>query len=158
METKHIGRCNCGAVTYEFTGEPTLVYVCHCINCQKRSGSAFGMGLMVAVEDFNVQGELSCWERVSDTGNTNPRYSCVTCANIIYGLGDYTPGLAKVMPGTLDETQHLEPDIHIWTQSAQQWVHISPDVPQYPEQPESMDDAMACVRTYRAQRASRNLS
>lgn len=37
------GECNCGNVTYEVFRAPLLTYVCHCGNCQKRSGSAFGM-------------------------------------------------------------------------------------------------------------------
>ena len=152
VTTRHSGRCNCGQVTYEILGEPTFTYVCHCANCQKRSGSAFGMGLSVPVEQLDVQGELVCWERVSDEGNRNPRYSCPVCANVIYGLGAYTPGLAKVMPGTLDDTANLEPDIHIWTEMAQKWVHIPPEVPQYRKQPDSIDEAMALIEAYRLQR------
>ena len=152
MKTEHTGTCNCGQVTYRISGEPTFTYVCHCGNCQKRSGSAFGMGMSVPVENLEVSGELACWERVSDEGNRNPRYSCPVCANVIYGLGAYTPGLAKIMPGTLDSTSDLQPDVHIWTSAAQKWVHIPPDIPQYATQPASIDEAMERIHAYRKAR------
>lgn len=136
------GACNCGSVTYELLTRPLLTYVCHCGNCQKRSGSAFGMGMVIPVDDLKVKGKLSCWERVSDAGNRNPRFSCAACGNVIYGLGAYTPGLAKLMPGTLQNTHDIQPDVHIWTSSAQGWIKIPPDVLQFAEQPTDFGEVL----------------
>lgn len=151
MASKISGACNCGRIRYEVLSAPLLTYVCHCGNCQKRSGSAFGMGMVIPVVDLLVHGELSCWERVSDTGNRNPRYSCATCGNVIYGLGAYTPGLAKLMPGTLSNTKEVRPDVHIWTSSAQDWVKIPEDVLQFREQPEDFGEVLRIVKTGRSQ-------
>jgi hypothetical protein len=142
MKSTLKGKCNCGGVTYQVSGEPLLTYVCHCGNCRRRSGSAFGMGLVVSTENLEVVGELDCWERVSEIGNKNPVYRCATCGNVIYGLGAYTPGLAKLMPGTLTDTVEVEPDVHIWTSSAQKWVSIPLDVLQYAEQPEDFGEVL----------------
>ena len=98
------------------------------------------MGMVIPVDDIEVEGELSCWERVSDAGNRNPRYSCAVCGNVIYGLGAYTPGLAKLMPGTLNITRDIRPDVHIWVSSAQQWVSIPPGILQFPEQPDDIGE------------------
>jgi len=73
------------------------------------------MGMVLPVDDLEVQGELSCWERVSDAGHKNPRYSCAVCGNVIYGLGAYTPGYAKLMPGSLNDTENILPDVHMDT-------------------------------------------
>jgi hypothetical protein len=100
------------------------------------------MGLVVSTEDLEVKGELDCWERVSDAGNKNPVYRCANCGNVIYGLGAYTPGFAKLMPGTLTKTVDLDPDVHIWTGSAQKWVTIPSDVLQYDEQPEDFGEVL----------------
>lgn len=149
MASNISGACNCGSVTYEVLSAPILTYVCHCGNCQKRSGSAFGMGMVLPAADLIVNGELSCWERVSDAGNKNPRYSCAICGNVIYGLGAYTPGLAKLMPGTLLNTKNIRPDVHIWTSSAQDWVKIPTEVLQFPEQPEDFDEVLKIVAATR---------
>ena len=136
------GRCNCGGVTYKVSGDPLLMYVCHCGNCRRRSGSAFGMGLVVSTENLKVTGKLDCWERVSAAGNKNPVYRCATCGNVIYGQGAYTPGLTKLMPGTLNDAAEVEPDVHIWTSSAQKWVTIPSGVLQYTEQPEDFGEVI----------------
>ncbi len=52
MTDIHKGRCQCGAVEYEFTGSPQTVHACHCSECQKRSGSAFGLTMIVNKDSF----------------------------------------------------------------------------------------------------------
>ncbi len=145
MQSTMTGECHCGAVTYRIRSASLLTYVCHCGSCQKRSGSAFGMGMVIPIDDIEIEGELSCWERVSDAGNKNPRYSCAVCGNVIYGLGAYTPGFAKIMPGTLTNTRDIRPDVHIWVGSAQQWVSIPDDVLQYHEQPNDFGEVLKIV-------------
>jgi hypothetical protein len=146
------GTCNCGAVTFRIKNDPILTYVCHCGICQRRSGSAFGMGMVLPVDDLEIEGELACWERVSAAGNRNPVYRCAVCGNVIYGLGAYTPGLAKLMPGTLRNTRDIEPDVHIWVSSAQKWVMIPPDVLQYQKQPEDFGEVLKLAAENRARR------
>ena len=136
------GKCNCGGVTYEVTGDPLLIYVCHCGNCRRRSGSAFGIGLVVSTDNLNVTGDRGGGGGVSDAGNKNPVYRCAVCGNVIYGLGAYTPGLAKLMPGTLSDTVEVEPDVQIWTSSAQKWVAIPSEVLQYTEQPDDFGEVL----------------
>jgi hypothetical protein len=84
MQSTMTGECHCGAVTYRLRSASLLTYVCHCGNCQKRSGSAFGMGMVIPIDDIEIEGELSCWERVSDAGNKNPRYSCAACLSPLF--------------------------------------------------------------------------
>ncbi len=88
---------------------------------------------------------------MSDTGRTNPRCSFATCGNVIYGLGDYTPGFAKLMPGTRD----IHPDVHIWVGSAQDWVTVPEDALQYDEQPTDIDELLRLVAENRAKAAEK---
>ena len=54
MDTKLTGGCRCGGIRYEVTGVPQQLVVCHCTDCQRQSGSAFGMTLVVNEEDFRL--------------------------------------------------------------------------------------------------------
>ena len=47
MAPPYTGRCFCEAVQYRITEEPLTFYACHCTDCQKRSGSAFGLSMWV---------------------------------------------------------------------------------------------------------------
>lgn len=149
METPLQGSCQCGAIHYSLGAEPLLTYACHCHDCQKRTGSAFSMGLIVPTSALAVEGELSAWQRTSDEGNTNSRYSCASCGNIIYGIGDSNPDLAKLQAGTLDDTSRVAPDVHIWTCRKQAWVSLADEVPQFDTQPDAMTLLQAAM-DYRA--------
>jgi hypothetical protein len=149
MTKLHSGRCQCGTVTYEFSGDPLFTYACHCSDCQKRTGSAFSMGTVVPAHELKVQGRLTDWSRTSEAGNTNTRYSCAACGNIIYGIGSANPELAKLQSGTLDDTSTVEPELHIWTRSKQPWVELSPFAKQFRQQSDDPTEVLAAVAAFR---------
>ena len=114
MELPADGSCQCGSITYILKDSPIVTYACYCYDCQKRTGSAFSLGMLVPVDALEVKGELTDFTRVSNAGSTNTRYSCKECANIIYGVGETMPGVLKLQPGTLNNTLGIIPDVHLW--------------------------------------------
>lgn len=145
------GSCQCGAVTYTVNAEPLFTYACHCSSCQKRTGSAFSMGIIVATAALDLKGALTPWSRVSEQGNTNTRYSCASCGNIIYGVGDTNPDLAKLQAGTLEDTRAVEPEVHIWTVRKQPWLNLPSRVRQFETQPENTLELLQAALDYRGQ-------
>ncbi len=144
------GCCQCGTIHYRVTAEPLFTYACHCGSCQKRTGSAFSMGMVVLTESLHVEGELTAWRRISDKGVTNTRYSCADCGNIIYGIGDTTAAFAKLQAGTLNDTSAVRPEVHIWTQNKQAWLILPARVPQFETQPEELSALLQPALDYRA--------
>lgn len=152
MRTPLQGRCQCGAVSYTASAEPLFTYACHCHSCQQRTGSACSVGLVVGIDALAVTGELSAWTRVSDQGLRNTRYSCAACGNIIYGVGENSPTLAKLQAGTLADTSDVVPEVHLWTRSRQPWLALDPAVRQYDTQPENPVELFEAALAYRAAR------
>ena len=68
MAQQYTGKCQCGAVNYSLLSSPKATQACHCFECQKRTGSAFGISMMVAEDDFVLTGELKSFERIADSG------------------------------------------------------------------------------------------
>jgi hypothetical protein len=65
------GGCQCGAIRYEITEAPHLVYTCHCTECQRLTGSAFSMALVVAGAAFQLAGtQPRPLQRKADSGRT----------------------------------------------------------------------------------------
>jgi hypothetical protein len=117
------GGCQCGRVRYRLKGEPLGLAVCHCTECQRQSGSAFGMSLAVPRESFRLlSGELRMFTAACDSGRTKECAFCPSCGTRIYHQG--TEAAMSIKPGTLDETAWLEPSAHYWTKSRQPWVPI----------------------------------
>ena len=129
MRLPQTGGCLCGAVRYEISRTPKLVYTCHCTACQRLSGSAFGTALLVARHGFSLTGpELKPLGRIADSGRTVTRWICPDCATWVYGglkLAS-APSTApiRIRAGTLDDTSWLRPTMHFWLRSAQPWVVI----------------------------------
>ena len=125
MATKYTGGCQCGEVRYEVVGTPRKLIVCHCTDCQRQSGSAFGMTLLVNEADFRLtQGEVKTFASTSAAGRAKLGAFCPQCGTRIYHKPEWRRGTVSVKPGTLDDTSELKPDMHIWTRSKQPWVTI----------------------------------
>jgi hypothetical protein len=150
MKLPLLGSCQCGGVTYTVTADPLFTYACHCHSCQKRTGSAFSLGLIVPVEAMALSGDLTAWSRVSDKGVTNTRYSCAACGNIIYGIGETMAELAKLQAGTLEDTRKVEPEVHLWAREKQPWVTLAAGTPCFDTQPQDALDVLQAVLDYRA--------
>lgn len=136
------GGCQCGGVRY--TVDPAAVrtlYCCHCRECQRQSGSAFGMSLMVDREGFRIRrGRLKSWKRGTDSGGAACCHFCPDCGCRIYHEywredGGGTDSVS-VKAGTLDDTGVLKPAGHIWTRRAQPWVRIDPGMLHCDSEPE----------------------
>src|SRR5262245_65152510 len=106
------GGCQCARVRYRVEGEPVAVGVCHCTECQRQSGSAFGMSLIVRKEAFRLlQGELKTFTRTADSGSPVLCAFCPECGIRIYHEPRYMQGVLNIKPGTLDDTSFLRPTL-----------------------------------------------
>ncbi len=124
------GQCLCGKVSYKIEGELQMSGVCHCKNCQRQAGSAFSVLFAVGDDQIEIDGDLTTYDDHSDSGNVVHRHFCGTCGSPVKTSLPIQPGQTFIKAGTLDDTSILEPQIHFWTGSAQNWVHIDENVPQ----------------------------
>lgn len=124
--SKHAGGCLCGGVRYEFNAEPAMTAVCHCTHCQKTSGSAFSVVLGVPADAVAVtkSDTLATYEDTGTSGKTVLRKFCSACGAPVISDAAAFPGILFIKAGTLDDTSTLQPDLHIWTASAQPWFAI----------------------------------
>ena len=152
MGEKRTGSCQCGAITLSVDVPALLTYACFCSSCQKRTGSAFSMGLIVPTEALEVSGELTSWTRQSDKGTNNTRYSCADCGNIIYGVDDSGMGLAKLQAGLLEDTSEVEPEVYLFARSKQPWVSLPHNARAFDTQPEDPMAMLAAAQAYREAR------
>ena len=102
------GGCNCGAIRYKIDAKPVVVAQCHCKNCQRQSGSAFSVNLMVPAAAVTTSGELTTYTD-TDTASGNPVYRrfCGTCGSPIFSDLAQGGGMTIVKAGTLDDTSIL---------------------------------------------------
>ena len=124
------GRCQCHAIQYELTGDPLFVHACHCTLCQQRSGSAYGLTMIIEARQFRLtHGSLATVELTADSGNIKHSHFCADCGSPVTGTMPTTPILAGLRPGTLDDTSWFTVGAHIWVKSKQPWIRLPGDIP-----------------------------
>ena len=123
------GGCNCGAIRYQIDAKPVVVAQCHCRNCQRQSGSAFSVNLLVPAAGVTTTGDLTTYVD-HDTASGNPVYRrfCGSCGSPIFSDPSDGNGMTIVKVGTLDEPGTFAPIVSVWTSSALPWVAIVPGV------------------------------
>lgn len=148
------GSCQCRSVRYEIGREPLTVYACHCTECQRQSGSAFSLSMVVPREAVAIiDGRPKEWLRRTDGGRTVSCLFCGDCGARLYHEPHSNRAITIVKPGTLDDTSWLSPVGHIWTRSAQPWFRIPVTSITYDVQPL---DLSALIAAWKAKRQSVN--
>jgi hypothetical protein len=122
------GGCTCGAVRYRLASEPLFIHCCHCLSCQRQTGSAFVINLLIERERVEVTGEPVAIDVARDNGSTQKVYRCPSCQIAVFSEYTY-PEVWFVRGGTLDEPRTVEPDVHIFTRSKLPWVTLPEGVP-----------------------------
>ena len=157
MKLPLTGGCQCGAVRYEIAAEPITVYACHCRDCQRQTGAAFALSMVVPRASIAItQGTPAQWLRpgaVTASGTPTLCLFCGTCGARLYHLPERNPAVAVVKPGTLDDVSWLDSVGNIWTDSAQPWVRIAPDEVNFARQPPDFS-ALAAAWQKRARPAA----
>lgn len=129
MSVQRDGGCQCGAVRYRVTQEPLGVRVCHCKECQRQSGGAFSLSMLVRDEAFSVlQGTVKSFTRSSDSGRSVTGSFCPECGTRIFHRAELYRGYTNVRAGTLDDTSWIKPTASIWMKSKQAWVRMQDDL------------------------------
>ena len=117
------GSCMCGAARYTCKTEPVATVVCHCLDCQKYTGSAFSTALFFLKTDVDITGELKSFDKGTDAGNVMTRMFCGTCGSHITEVTNGFPDHVVVHAGTLDDPTRVKPDAQCWTPRTLHWVN-----------------------------------
>ena len=141
-EVPQTGGCQCGAIRYEIREAPHLVYTCHCTECQRLTGSAFSMALVVAGAAFQLAGtQPRPLQRKADSGPTVTRWVCPDCGTWIWSgpkPDRQTETQFASAPALLDDASWLRPTVHFWTRSAHPWVVLPESDRRFETQPEDL--------------------
>ena len=116
MKLPQTGGCECGAIRYEITQAPQMVYCCHCNACQRITSSAFSMALILVDGACRfVKGEPKAVQRTGDSGRVTTRWMCPECGSWLCRAASPGETIRNVRGGTLDDTSWLRPTVHLWT-------------------------------------------
>jgi hypothetical protein len=126
------GRCACGAVRYRLHGEPMFVHCCHCLDCQRQTGSAFVLNALIETDRIELlQGAPHAIAVPTDSGRPHRIFRCPKCQTALWSEYGGVAGLRFARVGTLDEPSSVAPTVHIYARSKQPWVRLPDGVPAF---------------------------
>lgn len=134
-KTIRTATCRCGQLKAECEGEPVRVSVCHCLACQKRSGSAFSTQARWPEDQVKVTGEAKTWERVADSGHRATYRFCPNCGSTVAFVIEGWPGLVAVPLGAFADPDFPKPRFSVYEHRKHDWVAILGDAVEHSSKP-----------------------
>lgn len=127
LETR-AASCRCGQLKAIATGDPVRVSVCHCLDCQKRTGSAFSAQARWPAAQVAVEGASKIWSHLADSGNEVVHHFCPDCGSTVhYRIEGKFEGLVAIPLGAFDDPHSLSPRFSVWEKRKHDWVAVEGD-------------------------------
>ena len=117
--------CRCGQLRARVVGDPVRVSVCHCLDCQKRTGSAFSAQARWPEARGELDGLSKTWTHRADSGNRITHHFCPDCGSTVhYRIEGKFDGLVAIPLGAFDDPYFLRPAFSVWEARKHDWVAI----------------------------------
>ena len=116
--------CSCGQLNIETSGQPIRVSVCHCLACQLRTGSAFGVQARFACRDVRVEGRSNQYVRIADSGRNITFQFCPLCGSTVHFQMQDLPDVIGIPVGAFADPQFPLPKFSVYESKRHGWVEV----------------------------------
>jgi len=125
--TVRTATCRCGQLRATCTGDPVRVSVCHCLECQKRTGSVFAAQARWPDEQVALTGDYREWSRTADSGSISTYLFCPNCGSTVAYSGAGMPGVTAIAMGAFADPSFPPPNYSVYEERKHGWVAIIGD-------------------------------
>ena len=131
--------CSCGQLRVEVEGDPVRVSICHCLACQRRTGSAFAVQARFPSDRVRVTGRSSDYVRLSDDGGEKRLFRfCPACGATVFYTTEDAPGVIAIPVGAFADPSFPAPTVAVYESRRHSWVALPPEI--------ERDDLWAALR------------
>src|SRR5499427_5060133 len=109
--------CSCGQLHLTIEGEPSRISMCHCLECQRRTGAVISNQARFPREQVTFAGKAAAWVRTAESGNALTFHFCPTCGSTVYWEGEGFPGFVAVAIGNFADPSFPAPTVAVWEES-----------------------------------------
>ena len=135
--------CACGQLAVRLVGEPKMVSSCCCQQCQRRTGSFFGVTAFFGDDQLaSSEGDARIFERTAESGNRLAFRFCPRCGSTVWWRTEARPGDVCIAGGSFADADFPAPRRMIWTEHRHPWVRVPDDLPLFDQgpRPPPLDD------------------
>ena len=132
--------CNCGKLSVTYEGpDPERISLCHCNECQRRTGSVFSVQARLPIEQVTIEGKSTTWTfpsgsgkpatfRSCDSGGVTYHF-CPECGSTVYWEIAVAPGFLGVAIGAMTDPTFPAPKISGFEEYGHPWAMTVSDLP-----------------------------
>src|SRR5262245_16088501 len=126
--------CCCGQLRIEVQGEPRGVGVCHCLACQRRTGSVFA-ALAAFAAPYEVSGAATEYIRVGDQGARFRFRFCPVCGSTVFHTEEGHEQFVSVAVGAFADPSFPPPGDSVYDCRRHHWVRLPAGTTSYEKDP-----------------------
>ncbi len=117
--------CSCGQLSVTMQGDPPVVGVCHCFECQKQTGSVFGAWTYWPKSAcLAITGDAKLYRRIAESGRWVDNYFCPHCGSSVYSYAEMAPDEICVATGSFADRDFPPPTMAVWGECRHGWVRL----------------------------------
>jgi hypothetical protein len=120
--TTRTATCACRNLRVTCAGDPIKISVCHCLDCQRRTGSTYGIGAFFARKDVEVNGDFRTYKRGSDSGSAVNFRFCPDCGSTVFWEPERLPDAIAIAVGSFADPTFPAPSQSVYEQRRHPWV------------------------------------
>jgi len=125
--TTRAAACSCGQLNLATEGEPIRISMCHCLACQRRTGSVFGAQARYPREKVTIDGRSTQYLRTGDSGSKITFHFCPTCGTTVYWHQDQSPDVIAVALGAFADPSFSPPTVSVYEARRHAWAGVPAD-------------------------------
>ncbi|MBB3195212.1 GFA family protein [Roseateles terrae] len=129
--SERLAACTCGQLSARVTGDPLRVSICHCLACQRRSGSVFAAQARFARSGVTMKGTSSSFVRVGDEGGRATFHFCPQCGDTVWYDMASMPEVVAVPVGAFADPGFPAPTVSVYEDRMHAWVVPPPEAEHY---------------------------
>lgn len=124
MQATRQASCSCGQLQVTAEGEALRISLCHCLECQRRTGSVFGIAARFPRVQTSVTGDSLAYERVSDHGEARTFHFCPECGTTVYWTTAASPELVAIAVGAFADPTFPPPSASFFEARRHPWLAL----------------------------------
>lgn len=125
--TTHHASCSCGQLHLTAEGDPIRISMCHCLACQRRTGSVFGAQARFPRDKVTIAGRSTQYVRVGDSGGRITFHFCPDCGSTVHYHIDAMPDMIAVPVGAFADPTFPAPKVSVYEARRHAWVSVPED-------------------------------
>ena len=124
-----VASCSCGQLRLTCEGEPVRISICHCLECQKRTGNVFATQARFSREHVTIAGRAAQWTRAGDSGGKCTFSFCPVCGSTVYWEPAGLPDFVSVAVGAFADPSFPPPRVSVYQERQHPWALAAAQLP-----------------------------